>query len=202
VAKRAAVAVFVVLVAGCGGDDDVAEPTEAPAASTVVATVADATTSPPATETVATSAPATAATAAAATSAEPNEEAPSGELPDPCTLVSDDVLAAALGSSPGAGELMAPVPDQRKVCFYPDGTILAVEVAGNWEGSLDVIRENLGDDALVPVAGLGEEAFWQPVGGDVGQLLAREGDVFVGVTLATGGQDAATAIAQVMLAGS
>jgi hypothetical protein len=202
VAKRAAAAVLVVLVVGCGDDDGVAEPTEAPLASTAE-TVTDTTTpAPPTTESVDTSAAATVSTAAAATSAEPNEEAPSGELPDPCTLVSDDVLAAALGASPGVGELMAPVPDQRKVCFYPDGTILAVEVAANWEGSLDGIRENLGDNALVPVAGLGEEAFWQPVGGDVGQLLAREGNVFIGVTLATAGQDAATTIAQVMLAGS
>jgi len=68
--------------------------------------------------------------------------------------------------------------------MYDDGTILAVEVAANWDASIDASRANLGDDAIVTVDGLGGDG--QAVGGDIGQLLVLEDAYFVGVMLSTG----------------
>jgi hypothetical protein len=120
-----------------------------------------------------------------------------GDLPDPCALVDDADLADLLGTDPGDGELAAPVPAQRKTCIYPSGLVLAVEVASNWQGSLAVIRGELGASALEPVLGVGEEAYWQA---DGAQLLALDDGHFVGVSVGSGTKDAARAIAEAMLA--
>ena len=72
-----------------------------------------------------------------------------------------------------------------------------MEVAANWDASIDASRANLGDDAIVTVDGLGGDG--QAVGGDIGQLLVLEDAYFVGVMLSTGGQSAATTVAIAML---
>lgn len=117
------------------------------------------------------------------------------EVPDPCDLVDSDDLADILGSSPGASDSMAVVPEERKVCTYETGILLAVEVASHWESSIKIIREHFGEDALVEESGLGEEAYWQEVGS---QVLALEDDYFVGVT-GVADRKQARAIAEEML---
>lgn len=120
---------------------------------------------------------------------------PTGEVPDPCTLVDTEQLTDLLGSDPGEGTGAGTVPDQRKICTFSSGVILAVEVAEDWDRTLQQFEENVGKDALAPVPGVGEEAYWQEVGR---QFIVLGQHYFVGVTGAD--QAAGQAVAEAMLA--
>jgi Protein of unknown function (DUF3558) len=123
-----------------------------------------------------------------------------GEVPDPCQLVPSQQLADLLGADPGTGTVNAVVPDERKVCNYGTGLILAVEVSRNYEASVDLIRENAEGATVQDVPGVGSAAIWQEFGGGLGQFVARGPDYFVGVTLPSGGIATGQAIAEAMLA--
>lgn len=123
------------------------------------------------------------------------EAAPTGEVPNPCTLLDTEQLTDLLGADPGEGTVAGPVPDQRKICTFASGVILAVEVAADWDQTLVQLEKNAGKDALVPADGVGEEAYWQEQGR---QLIARGEHYFVGVTGAD--QAAGQAVAEGMLA--
>ncbi|GAA4802062.1 DUF3558 family protein [Nocardioides caeni] len=151
-----AIVALALVATGCGGNDD-DQPDGQPSAS-------DAS---------------SASSASSEDSGDGTAEGPTGEIPDPCTLLAANELASLSGSDPGAGSLQAVDPSQRKVCTFASGLILAVEVAGNWEATLDGIRDHFGEDALEPVPGVGEEAYWQPSGS---QFVAVDGDYLVGVT--------------------
>lgn len=127
--------------------------------------------------------------------AETTEAAPTGEVPDPCTLLDTEQLTDLLGADPGEGTVAGPAPDQRKICTFAGGVILAVEVAADWDETLVQIRKNAGNDALVPASGVGTEAYWQEKGQ---QLIALGEHYFVGVTGAD--QAAGMAVAEGMLA--
>ncbi|HZA86596.1 MAG TPA: hypothetical protein VE466_06940, partial [Acidimicrobiales bacterium] len=91
-------------------------------------------------------------------------------------------------------------PDQRRICSYASGMILAVEVGDHYEQSIDIIRDEMGDDAVQDVSGVGNAAAWQDSGGGAGQFVASGDDFFVGITLAAGGQKVGQAVAEAMLA--
>jgi hypothetical protein len=110
--------------------------------------------------------------AAGAAAAKPST---AGGVPDACTLVGEQDLAAAVGSSPGVGKAMRVSPD-RSTCMYSGGLILAVEVAANYDATKKMIEGQ--GRATTPVAGVGEAAYWDTSG----QLVARGKKVFVGVT--------------------
>jgi len=123
-----------------------------------------------------------------------------GGVPDPCSLLPAADLAALLGGDPGKGTPSAYDPDQRRICSYASGMILAVEVGDHYEQSIDIIRDEMGDDAVEDVSGVGNAAAWQDSGGGAGQFVASGDDFFVGVTLAAGGQKVGQAVAEAMLA--
>lgn len=123
-----------------------------------------------------------------------------GGVPDPCSLLPAADLAALLGGDPGKGTPSAYDPDQRKICSYASGMILAVEVGDHYEQSIDIIRDEMGDDAVEDVSGVGNAAAWQDSGGGAGQFVASGDDFFVGVTLAAGGREVGQAVAEAMLA--
>ncbi|MEV5003688.1 hypothetical protein [Nocardioides sp. LML1-1-1.1] len=127
--------------------------------------------------------------------ADTTEAAPTGEVPDPCTLLDTEQLTDLLGADPGEGSVAGPVPDQRKICTFSTGVILAVEVAADWDETLVQLEKNAGKDALEPAAGVGTEAYWQEKGQ---QLIALGEHYFVGVTGAD--QAAGKAVAEGMLA--
>jgi hypothetical protein len=122
-----------------------------------------------------------------------------GEVPDPCSLVAQGQLAADLGASPGTGTLQSVDPSQRKICRYDSGLILAVEVAGNYDASVQGIRDNSGGATITELPGVGEAAIWQDFGTGMGQLVAKGTTYMVGVTVPQGGQAPALTIAKEML---
>ncbi len=126
---------------------------------------------------------------------ETTEAAPTGEVPNPCTLLDTEQLTDLLGTDPGEGTVAGPVPDQRKICTFSSGVILAVEVAADWDQTLAQLEKHAGKDALVPAAGVGTQAYWQEGGR---QLIALGEHYFVGVTGAD--QAAGQAVAEGMLA--
>jgi hypothetical protein len=123
-----------------------------------------------------------------------------GGVPDPCSLIPAADLAALLGGDPGKGTSSAYDPDQRKICSYASGMILAVEVGDHYEESIDIIRDEMGDEAVQDVSGVGNAAAWQDVGDGAGQFIASGDDFFVGVTLPAGGREIGQAVAEAMLA--
>jgi hypothetical protein len=84
------------------------------------------------------------------------------------------------------------------VCIHGSGLILAVEVAANWEASIELVRAS-GLGSVEEVSGIGEAAVWQDLGGGAGQLLALGSDHFVGVNVVSGGRSAASEVAEAML---
>jgi hypothetical protein len=122
-----------------------------------------------------------------------------GEVPDPCTLVAQGQLAADLGASPGTGTLQTVDPKQRKICRFDSGLILAVEVAGNYEASVQGIRDNSGGATITEMPGVGNAAIWQDFGNGTGQFVAQGDTYMVGVTVPQGGQAPALTIAKEML---
>jgi len=121
-----------------------------------------------------------------------------GEVPDPCTLIRQSELTFLLDGDPGEGTEQAPVPDQRRVCTYDSGLILAVEVAANYQTTVDLIGQSGGSVQEVP--GIGQAAVWQEIGGGAGQFVALGDEYFIGVTLSSGGQTVGQFVAEAMLA--
>jgi len=178
--QLAASALGVALVlSACGGDDDGTGATADAGGGTT------------------TTAPAPAAGATTTTTAAPVDE---GGVPDPCTLIAAPELAMMLAGDPGAGTSSAYDPEQRKICSYATGVILAVELADHYDTAIDIIRDDTGEDSIHEVSGVGNAAVWQDVGGGVGQFIAQGDDYFVGVTLPSGDQDVGQTVAEAMLA--
>jgi len=122
-----------------------------------------------------------------------------GGVPNPCGLIPRSELTFLLDGGQGEGTVESPVPDQRKICTYESGLILAVETAGNWEATLGAIR-SFRPDSLQDVPGVGQAAVWQAIDGGSGQFLALSDEYFVGVTLPSGDQTVAQFVAEAMLA--
>jgi hypothetical protein len=172
----AAVLGTVLLVSACGGDDDDGDGADAGTATTTTTAAAGA--------------------GATTTATVPAEEG----VPDPCGLVPAPNLVALLGGDPGPGTESAYDPEQRKICSYRSGMILAVELADHYDTAIDIIRDETGDDSVHEVSGVGNAAVWQDIGDGVGQFIAQGDDYFVGVTLPAGGQEVGQAVAEAMLA--
>ncbi len=137
-----------------------------------------------------------AAAAAGATTTAVEDDA----VPDPCTLIAAPDLAMMLAGDPGPGESSAYDPEQRRICSYASGVILAVELADHYDTAIDIIRDETGEDSVHEVSGVGNAAVWQDIGDGMGQFIAQGDDYFVGVTLPAGGQDVGQVVAEAMLA--
>ena len=172
-----------IVLSACGGDDDDSGGDAAPGTTTT--TAAGAATTP------------TAAGATTTTTAAPIEDT---AVPDPCVLVPQMQLALLVGGDPGPGETSAYDPEQRRICIYGTGMILAVELADHYDTAIDIIRDETGEDSVQEVSGVGNAAVWQDIGDGVGQFIAQGDDYFVGVTLPAGGQDVGQQVAEAMLA--
>jgi hypothetical protein len=169
-------------LSSCGGDDD--DSSDSTSATTTAAADDIATETTDSTD---------------ADAAESSDGGDDGALPDPCSLIPSDELSTLVGSDVGIGTTQD-VVEQRRVCTYESGLILAVEVAEDWEMSLDLLRDSTGADSVEEIPDVGNAAVWQTAGGDVGQFLALDDDVFVGVTLVSGGPAVGQAVAEAMLA--
>jgi hypothetical protein len=172
-----------IVLSACGGDDDDTGGDAAEGPTTTAA--AGAATTP------------TAAGATTTTTAAPIEDT---AVPDPCGLVPQPQLALLVGGDPGPGETSAYDPEQRRICIYGTGMILAVELADHYDTAIDVIRDETGEDSVREVSGVGNAAVWQDIGDGVGQFIAQGDDYFVGVTLPAGGRDVGQLVAEAMLA--
>lgn len=166
----------VLLLGACGGSDD-------SSSSTSSTTAAKQTTTSTAKE----------------ASSSGGAKTTGGQVPDPCTLVAQGQLAADLGASPGTGTPQSVDPTQRKICRFDSGLILAVEVAGNYDASVEAIRANSGGATISELPGVGQAAIWQEFGNGMGQLVAQGDTYMVGVTVTQGGQAPALTIAKEML---
>jgi hypothetical protein len=175
------------LLSACGGDDDGSGADGDAGADTTTTAAADAAAG--ATTTVAAGAPTT-------TTAAPVDD---DAVPDPCTLIAGPALAMMLAGDQGAGESSAYDPEQRRICSYESGVILAVELADHYDTAIDIIRDETGDDSVQEVSGVGNAAVWQDLGDGMGQLIAQGDEYFVGVTLPSGGQEAGQVVAEAML---
>jgi hypothetical protein len=175
------------LLSACGGDDDERRPGGDAGGDTTTTAAADAA----AGATTTAAADATTTTAAA-----PVDDA----VPDPCTLIPGPALAMMLAGDQGAGQSSAYDPEQRRICSYGTGVILAVELADHYDTAIDIIRDETGDDSVSEVSGVGNAAVWQDLGDGMGQFVAQGDEYFVGVTLPAGGQDVAQVVAEAMLA--
>ena len=174
------------LLSACGGDDDDAGGDAGGGTTTTAAADAAA----GATTTVA-------AGATTTTTAAPIDD---DAVPDPCTLIAAPELAMMLAGDPGAGESSAYDPEQRRICLYDSGVILAVELADHYDTAIDIIRDETGEDSVQEVSGVGNAAVWQDIGDGMGQFIAQGDDYFVVVTLPAGGQDVGQVVAEAMLA--
>lgn len=172
-----------ILLSACGGDDD---DTSGGAAGGTTTTAAAGTPTTP-----------TAVGATTTTTAAPIEDT---AVPDPCALVPPPELAFLVGGDPGPGETSAYDPEQRRICIYGTGMILAVELADHYDAAIDIIRDETGEDSVHEVSGVGNAAVWQDIGDGVGQFIAQGDDYFVGVTLPAGGQETGQLVAEAMLA--
>ena len=114
-------------------------------------------------------------TGAFSSSLPPKTFDPSETVPDACTLLSQADLTQILGTDPGAGSTRGD-GHERSVCFFANGTITAVEIAGNYDASRALIEQQ--GRKTTDVTGVGNAAFFDPAG----QLVARGDKVFVAVT--------------------
>jgi hypothetical protein len=174
------------LLSACGGDDDDTGGGGEAAGDTTTTAAADA----------AAGATTTVAAGATTTTAAPVDDA----VPDPCTLIPGPALAMMLAADQGAGESSAYDPEQRRICSYASGVILAVELADHYDTAIDIIRDETGEDSVHEVSGVGNAAVWQDIGDGMGQFIAQGDEYFVGVTLPGGGQDVGQVVAEAMLA--
>jgi hypothetical protein len=177
------------LLTACGGDDDDGSSGGDAAGGATTTAAADAAAG---STTSTTSAGATTTTAAAPV----DDDA----VPDPCTLIPGPALTMMLAGDQGAGQSSAYDPEQRRICSYATGVILAVELADHYDAAIDIIRDETGDDSVNDVSGVGNAAVWQDLGDGMGQFVAQGDEYFVGVTLPAGGPDAAQVVAEAMLA--
>jgi hypothetical protein len=175
---------LALLLSACGGgdDDDTGAGGDGAGATTTTAAPAGATT--------------TAAPGATTTAAVPGDD---DAVPDPCTLIPAPELTMMLAADPGASESSAYDPEQRRICSYASGVILAVELADHYETAIDLIRDETGEDSVHEVSGVGNAAVWQDLGDGMGQFIAQGDEYFVGVTLPGGGQDVGQVVAEAML---
>jgi hypothetical protein len=158
-------AATVLGLTACGGGTDAAA-TASPAASTSAgASAAPATTQ-----------------AEAGGASEAAEPAEGGALPDPCGLLSQDELAAILGSAPGKGEWAGSSPNLRQVCTYPDSTILGVEVGADYAGSIAAIETAGLGGKVSELPGVGEKAVFVTYDMGIAQVFALKGGYMVDVT--------------------
>jgi hypothetical protein len=176
------------LLTACGGDDDDSGSGGDAAGGTTTTAAADAAAG---STTSTTSAGATTTTAAA-----PVDDA----VPDPCTLIPGPALTMMLAGDQGAGQSSAYDPEQRRICSYATGVILAVELADHYDTAIDIIQDETGEDSVNDVSGVGNAAVWQDLGDGMGQFIAQGDEYFVGVTLPAGGPDVAQVVAEAMLA--
>jgi hypothetical protein len=176
---------LALLLSACGGgdDDDTGAGGDGASATTTTAAAAGATT--------------TAAPGATTTTAAPGDD---DAVPDPCTLIPAPELAMMLAAEQGAGESSAYDPEQRRICSYASGVILAVELADHYNAAIDLIRDETGEDSVHEVSGVGNAAVWQDLGDGMGQFIAQGDEYFVGVTLPGGGKDVGQVVAEAMLA--
>ncbi|MBK9739967.1 MAG: hypothetical protein IPO93_10710 [Actinobacteria bacterium] len=175
------------LLTACGGGSQSGEATPVVSAAASVAAGEAA------------EAPSAAAPSASAVADDTAENETTGGVPDPCGLLSQDELASILGAAPGEGTVQGPSPEMRKVCTLPDGTILGVEVAVDYDATLAAVEKSGLDATLTDVSGVGDKATLITYDVGVLQLLAVEGDYFVDVTgMITEAQ--ATALVKAMLA--
>jgi hypothetical protein len=175
------------LLTACGGDDDDSGAGGDAAGGTTTTAAADAA----AGATTTAAAGATTTTAAA-----PVDDA----VPDPCTLIPAPALTMMLAGDQGAGQSSAYDPEQRRICSYATGVILAVELADHYDTAIDIIQDETGEDSVNDVSGVGNAAVWQDLGDGMGQFIAQGDEYFVGVTLPAGGPDVAQVVAEAMLA--
>jgi len=175
------------LLPACGGDDDDSAGGDAGGDTTTTA-AADA------------AAGATTTAAAGATTTTAAAPVDDDAVPDPCTLIPGPALAMMLAGDQGAGQSSAYDPDQRRICSYATGVILAVELADHYDTAIDIILDETGEDSVKEVSGIGNAAVWQDLGDGMGQFIAQGDEYFVGVTLPAGGQDAGQVVAEAMLA--
>lgn len=107
----------------------------------------------------------------------------SGRIPDPCTLLSNDEIAAIIGSDPGAGTKTQTV-DSRAVCSYEDGGKFIVGISdGDQYGTMaDRALEKGGTE----IAGVGDNAVYQVVYGAVAQLIAVQAGMAVDISMPLG----------------
>jgi hypothetical protein len=178
---------LALLLSACGGDDDDSGAGGDAGGDTTTTAAADAAAG--ATTTAA-------AGASTTTAAAPVDDA----VPDPCTLIPGPALAMMLAGDQGAGQSSAYDPDQRRICSYATGVILAVELADHYDTAIDIIQDETGEDSVKQVSGIGNAAVWQDLGDGMGQFIAQGDEYFVGVTLPAGGQDAGQVVAEAMLA--
>ena len=104
-----------------------------------------------------------------------------------------------LAADQGAGESSAYDPEQRRICSYALGVILAVELADHYDTAIDIIRDETGEASVHEVSGVGNAAVWQDIGD--GMAVYRPG----GRVLRRGerprrGQDVGQVVAEAMLA--
>jgi hypothetical protein len=125
-------------------------------------------------ENATTSAPDSVTTATAAPDATADGQADVA-VPDACALISSSELSELLGIETGEGSAQSGAPE-RSICIYPAGAITAIEVAGNYQASRDVI-ENEGR-ATEDVPGVGNAAFFD----EAGQLIVLGDRYFVAIT--------------------
>ena len=118
-----------------------------------------------------------------------------GEIPDPCDLVPPEDLGSILGEDPGSGTVESLGENQRQICSYGSGLVIFVDHVSNWAGdaSLGLIQ-----NPSVAVSGVGEEAYWQDIGGP-SQLVALGSGYFIGVMVPSGGQPTAEQVAVAVL---
>jgi hypothetical protein len=176
------------LLSACGGDDDDTGAGGEAGGDTTTTAAADA------------AAGATTTVAAGATTTTTAAPVDDDAVPDPCTLIPGPELAMMLAGDQGAGESSAYDPEQRRICSYASGVILAVELADHYDTAIDIIRDETGEDSVHEVSGVGNAAVWQDLGDGVGQFIAQGDEYFVGVTLPGGGQDVGQVVAEAMLA--
>jgi hypothetical protein len=174
------------LLSACGGDDDDSGAGGDAGGDTTTTAAADAA-----------AGATTTAAAGATTTAAPVDD---NSVPDPCTLIPGPALAMMLAGDQGAGQSSAYDPEQRRICSYATGVILAVELGDHYDAAIDIIRDETGDDSVNEVSGVGNAAVWQDLGDGMGQFVAQGDEYFVGVTLPAGGQDMAQVVAEAMLA--
>ena len=115
-----------------------------------------------------------------------------GTAPNACEAISADELSEIAGKDQGKANDMT-AADSRSVCLYDSGTILAIEVAGNYEATRAVAGEQ--GTKTEDVDGVGKKAYTDPSG----QIVALGDNYFVAVTVRDADQEKNKEVAKKML---